>query len=88
MYFLRRRHGRKPPEARREMPPAETPVPHEAPYAEPEPIAAARPTVITKTRRQRTALTAQEDCKPAGTFRAGTLHLERSAEPQARHEKM
>jgi hypothetical protein len=85
MYFLRRRHGRKPPEARRETPPAETPVRYEASQAaEPEEIAPARPTVITK-RRQRIASPAEEESKPSGTFRAGTLHLGRSSEPQARH---
>lgn len=86
MYFLRRRHGRKPsPEARRETPPAEVPTRHEAQEQEPEQIAPAPPKVITKTKRQPVTSPSDEDCKPAGSFRAGTLHLDRSAEPQARH---
>jgi hypothetical protein len=93
MYFLRRRHGRKPPEARRHTPepqPAqpEAPARYEAPEAEHEPVAPAQPKVITKTRRQRTAQPGEEDCKPAGTFRAGTLHLDRPADSHARHGKM
>ena len=91
MYFLRRRHGRKPPpEARRVAPRAEVParnVTLEA-ESESEPVAPARPKVITKPRHQRIASPGQEDCKPAGTFRAGTLHLERPAESQAKHGKM
>jgi len=89
MYFLRRRHGRKPPpEARRESPPAQAPVIYEAPEPLPEPVAPARPKVITKARRQRIDSPAEEDCKPAGTFRAGTLHLGRNAEVHARHGKL
>ena len=95
MYFLRRRHGRKPhSEARRDPSPAEAPArnePHarnEAPYLEPDQVTAVRPTVITKPKRPRVATPAEgADCKPAGTFRAGTLHLDRPAE-QARHGKL
>jgi hypothetical protein len=90
MYFLRRRHGRKPaPEARREPEQPAAPGRFEEPEREshPMPIAPARPKVVTKARRQR--VTAQEDdCKPAGTFRAGTLHLDHSAESQAGHGKL
>lgn len=89
MYFLRRRHGRKPPsEARRETPPAEAPTRYETLDPEPDQIAPARPTVITKTKRPRVASASDDNCKPAGTFRAGTLHLDRSAEPQSRHGKL
>lgn len=93
MYFLRRRHGRKPPtEARRETLPAQAPATYEAPERErepePEPVAPPRPKVITKAKRQRIALPGEEDCKPAGTFRAGTLHLDRRAEAHARHGKL
>jgi hypothetical protein len=91
MYFLRRRHGRKAsPEARREAPQAEAPARYEPPQArsEAEPIAPAQPKVITKARRPSIASPSEEDCKPAGTFRAGTLHLERPAQSQARHGKM
>jgi len=91
MYFLRRRHGRKaPPEARREAPQAEAPVRHEPPEDrfEPESVTPAQPKVITKTRRAPMASPSEEDCKPAGTFRAGTLHLHRPAESHARHGKM
>jgi len=93
MYFLRRRHGRKPPEARRDTQEprhaqTEAPAPYEAPEVEREPVTPARPKVITKARRQRTAQPGEEDCKPAGTFRAGTLHLDRPAESDARHGKL
>jgi hypothetical protein len=91
MYFLRRRHGRKtPPEARREAPQAEPPARYEpAPDRfDPEPIAPLQPKVITKAKRQRIASPDEEDCKPAGTFRAGTLHLQRPAVSQSRHGKL
>jgi len=89
MYFLRRRHGRRPPpEARREIPPVQAPAAYEPPKPEPEPVAPARPKVITKTRRQRIDSPSDEGCKPAGTFRAGTLHLDRNAESHARHGKL
>ena len=91
MYFLRRRHGRKTPtEPRREAPQAEVPAPYEPAQArfDPEPVAPAQPKVITKTRRPRIASPEEEDCKPAGSFRAGTLHLQHRAVSQSRHGKL
>lgn len=84
MYFLRRRHGRKPPtEARRDTPPAVLPPTYHDPEPDPQlPPEPARPVVITKTKRQRVAEAAEEDFKPAGTFRAGTLHIPGSRQSQ------
>ena len=84
MYFLRRRHGRKPQsDQRRDKPPA--PIQAQASampiYAEPEEITPPQPVVVTKTRRSRAALAESDDCKPAGTFRAGTLHIARADFP-------
>ncbi len=90
MYFLRRRHGRKSqPDARRQPAPAQAPeASHEASHAapnhhqhsepaypemeQPEPV---RPVVITKPKRPRVTPAADDDVKPAGTFRSGTLHI-------------
>ena len=102
MYFLRRRHGRKPPPDAQRQPHADTLVTHDtrnevprddgrAPlefHADPEPVAPPQPKVITKTRRPRVAVPEEADCKPAGTFRAGTLHLDRASHSQARHGKV
>lgn len=96
MYFLRRRHGRKThPEARRETPQPPAAVRDEVPAnreemseAELENLGPPRPTVITKVRRPQSAAPADDDCKPAGTFRAGTLHIDRSAQSQERHGKI
>lgn len=84
MYFLRRRHGRKPQsETPRESPPVAAPLE----YAEPQEIEPPRPVVIRKAKRPRVAA-AEDDCKPAGTFRAGTLHIARAVETAARHGKL
>ncbi len=96
MYFLRRRHGRKPQsdqsrDQRRDKPPGavNTQAPPatmtnaEPVYAELEQTQAPRPVVITKARRARTALPQPEDTPPAGTFRAGTLHIARANETGA-----
>ncbi len=81
MYFLRRRHGRKPQsETRRESPPVAAPLE----YAEPQEIEPPRPVVIRKAKRPSVAVAEDEDRKPAGTFRAGTLHIARAAETDAR----
>lgn len=95
MYFLRRRHGRKSQsdqsrDQRRDKPPVVTQAPAtQAPampiYAEAEENTAPRPVVITKTRRARTELPESDDSKPAGTFRAGTLHIARVNETGASH---
>lgn len=89
MYFLRRRHGRKPPTgARREVQPPEVPARYEAPEPEHEASPPPTPKVITKPPRHRIELESEADCKPAGTFRAGTLHIDRSQPSDARHGKM
>jgi hypothetical protein len=83
MYFLRRRHGRKPqtprdtqPRAPVESPAAGYPADQALPDpAEFEPAEPARPVVVTKTKRQRAVTPEQDDVKPAGTFRSGTLHI-------------
>lgn len=92
MYFLRRRHGRKPgSDQRRDKPPAvaqqqQQPQPPAMPiYAEPEEISPPQPVIKTKPRRARVEL-AVDDVKPAGTFRAGTLHIARASEGAARHD--
>ena len=103
MYFLRRRHGRKTQsdqsrDQRRDKPPAAvtpafgTPAVAQAPafpvYVEPEEAEPPRPVVIKKARRSREALAEADDCKPAGTFRAGTLHIARipsSGASQGKH---
>lgn len=92
MYFLRRRHGRKPgSDQRRDKPPAvaQQPQQHQPPampiYAEPEEVPPPQPVIKTKPRRARVELP-EDDFKPAGTFRAGTLHLARGSEGAARHE--
>jgi hypothetical protein len=92
MYFLRRRHGRKPqPDARRETVPAPAafvphsePQPHYAEAEQPEPI---RPVVIKKAKRPRITTPAEDDCKPAGTFRSGTLHIANGARNEPQHGK-
>lgn len=103
MYFLRRRHGRKPPPGVQRQPQAAEVLPtHDtrdeqrrdggrAPlefHTDPEPIAQVQPKVITKARRPRVAAPENGDCKPAGTFRAGTLHLDRASHSQARQGKL
>ena len=92
MYFLRRRHGRKPgSDQRRDKPPAvaqqqQQPQPPAMPiYAEPEEISPPQPVIKTKPRRARVEL-GEDDVKPAGTFRAGTLHIARASEGAARHD--
>lgn len=76
MYFLRRRHGRKPQSDQRRNNPPVAVQPAALPiYAEPEENVSPRPVVITKARKARPELTEVSDCKPAGTFRAGTLHI-------------
>ncbi len=92
MYFLRRRHGRKPgSDQRRDKPPAvaqqqHQPQPPAMPiYAEPEEISPPQPVIKTKPRRARVEL-GEDDVKPAGTFRAGTLHIARASEGAARHD--
>jgi hypothetical protein len=58
-------------------------------YAEPEETATPRPVVITKARRARPELAEADGCKPAGTFRAGTLHIAaRAAGAGASHGKL
>lgn len=85
---------------RRDKPPAAAQVPAMPVYAEPEqdparPIYAEpeeteppRPVVIKKARRSRADQAEIDDCKPAGTFRAGTLHIARipsSGASQGKH---
>jgi hypothetical protein len=93
MYFLRRRHGRKSnSDTRRDTPPPASPP---AQFMEPEPVYAAeleepvapKPVVIKKAKRPRIESTAEEDCKPAGTFRSGTLHLARASRSEPTHGK-
>ncbi len=89
MYFLRRRHGRKPPpEARREVPQPEAPARYEAPEPGHEASPSPTPKVITKPPRHRIEPESEAGCKPAGTFRAGTLHIDRSQPAEASHGKM
>jgi hypothetical protein len=100
MYFLRRRHGRKPqPDARRETSPAPAPAPFvshsEVPHSQPEPhfseadqAEPIRPVVIKKAKRARIATPVEDDCKPAGTFRSGTLHIANGARNQPQHGKL
>ena len=93
MYYLRRRHGRKPQsDQSRDKPPAAvtTQAPPAMPiYAESEETQPPRPVVvITKTRRARTALPESDDSPPAGTCRAGTLHIARANESGASHGKI
>ena len=94
MYFLRRRHGRKPgsdqrADQRRDKPPAVVQQQQQPPampiYAEPEEHTPPQPVIKTKPRRARVELP-EDDFKPAGTFRAGTLHIARGSEGAARHE--
>ena len=54
-------------------------------YAEPEEISPPQPVIKTKPRRARVEL-GEDDVKPAGTFRAGTLHIARASEGAARHD--
>jgi hypothetical protein len=92
MYFLRRRHGRKSnSDTRRDSPP---PVSAPPQYIEPEPFSAEleepappKPVVIKKAKRPRIESTAEEDCKPAGTFRSGTLHIARATRSEQSHGK-
>jgi hypothetical protein len=104
MYFLRRRHGRKPQtdqnrDQRRDRPPATVQASAMRPsamppsamqiYGEPGETVTPRPVVITKARRARPELAEADDCKPAGTFRAGTLHIAaRAADAGASHGKL
>lgn len=93
MYYLRRRHGRKPQsDQSRDKPPAAvtTQAPPAMPiYAEPDETQPPRTVVITKTRRARTAQPeSDDDSPPAGTFRAGTLHIARANESGASHGKI
>ena len=113
MYFLRRRHGRKPqPDARRDAAPM---GPNSGPSAGPNsgveaglqsaidsgalqepqlaypdaPPEPPRPLVIKKTKRQRAATPPPEDdCKPAGTFRSGTLHIAHGSGSEPQHGKL
>ena len=98
MYFLRRRHGRKPgsdqrADQRRDKLPAVVQQQQQPPamppamptYAEPEEHTPPQPVIKTKPRRARVELP-EDDFKPAGTFRAGTLHIARGSEGAARHE--
>lgn len=87
MYFLRRRHSRKPQsEARRSDPPVQGgPLEVTDAYHEPEPAEPPKPVVITKAKRQRVADPEDGDCKPAGTFRSGTLHIARSPRSEPSH---
>lgn len=111
MYFLRRRHGRKPQsEARRDAAPV---GPNSGPSARfdsavnarhnsanesgalpesqspyPEAEEPPRPVVIKKAKRQRVAAPLpDDDCKPAGTFRAGTLHIAHASRSQPQQGK-
>jgi hypothetical protein len=85
MYFLRRRHGRKPPpEARRDAAPLEP----QPPYPESEEVAPPKPVVITKAKRPRITSPEDDECKPAGTFRSGTLHIAHGGNGNEHHGKV
>ena len=88
MYFLRRRHGRKPqPDARRDTAPV--PSPERKPvYVDEELNEPIRPVVITKAKRARVTAPEKGDCTPAGTFRSGTLHIARNARSEPQHGKV
>lgn len=95
MYFLRRRHGRKPqPDARRDTAPVPSPVSnapsseHETPYADEEHNEPIRQVVITQAKRPRVTAPEKGDCKPAGTFRSGTLHIAGNARSEPQHGKV
>ncbi len=103
MYFLRRRHGRKnqsDQRARRGNPPPQAmqgepqqmmhqPYPEPVEYRQEEELVAPRPVVITKTRRARVEMPEEaNDFAPAGTFRAGTLHIAHAAQAAERHGKL
>jgi len=86
MYYLRRRHGRKPQSAeRREQPLGVASTIDDRKPDQPPPR---RTVVITKPKRVRVALPEDEDCMPAGTFRAGTLHVPQAAEGAPNHGKL
>ena len=89
MYFLRRRHGRKPQsearaEPRREAPPA--PPETSMDFVEQDAAEPPKPVVITKPKRQRVLPGTDEDAKP-GTFRSGTLHLAHGNRQEPSHGK-
>ncbi|MEO8202609.1 MAG: hypothetical protein ABI630_02005 [Betaproteobacteria bacterium] len=85
MYFLRRRHGRKPQSNRDNALPVLPVYAEPSAYAEIEEVVVPKPVVITKARRARVADTDASDCKPAGSFRAGTLHIAKAREADVRH---
>ena len=90
MYYLRRRHGRKPQSAQRSdtppvVQPEVAPLDPQSGYPEPQDLAPPRPVVITKPRRPRVDTPEDENCPPAGTFRAGTLHIARAIQSSASH---